>query len=180
MDARYRTPRSPVMQYSLKIILGAGGFVLLGVTALAFLLTQISNRHLSFEYHPLYEVTAVFDNVGELKVGAHVSMSGVEMGRVSRIAFDAAVQKAVVSMRLSTQFSRIPIDSSAAIYTQGILGRKFVGLTNGVSEIFLKDHDRIAATRSAMPLENVIGQLFTRYLRTKTVPPGGSAANGGR
>jgi len=169
-----------LMQYSLKTSLGAGGFVLLGVAALAFLLTQISNRHFSFGSQPIYEVTAMFDNVGDLKAGAHVSMSGVEVGRVSRIDFDAAEQRALVSMRLSTQFDRIPIDSSAAIYTQGILGRKFVGLTNGGSDLYLKNQDRIAATRSAMPLENVIGQLFTKYLKTKTVPPTGAAENGGR
>jgi phospholipid/cholesterol/gamma-HCH transport system substrate-binding protein len=167
------------MHYSLKTILGAGGFVLLGAAALVFLLTQISNRHLSLKSQPMYEVTAVFDNVGDLKAGAHVSMSGVEVGRVSRIDLDAAEQKAVVSMRLSTQFNRIPIDSFAAIYTQGILGRKFVGLTNGGSEVFLRNQDRIAATRSAMPLENVIGQLFTRYVKAKSVPPGGAAENGG-
>ena len=169
------------MHYSLKTVLGAGGFVLLGVGALAFLLTQISNRHLSLKVQPIYEVTAMFDDVGDLKAGAHVSMSGVEVGRVTRIDFDAADQKAVVSMRLSTQFNRIPKDSSAAIYTQGILGRKFVGLTNGGSDIYLENQDRIAATRSAMPLENVIGQLFTRYLRTKAAaPPAGAAENGGR
>ena len=168
------------MQYSLKTILGACGFVLLGVAALAFLLTQISNRHFSFGSQPIYEVTAMFDNVGDLKAGAHVSMSGVEVGRVSRIDFDAAEQKALVSMRLSTQFDRIPIDSSAAIYTQGILGRKFVALTNGGSGVFLKNQDRITATRSATPLENVIGGLLARYKNTKTGPPGGAAADSGR
>jgi phospholipid/cholesterol/gamma-HCH transport system substrate-binding protein len=168
------------MQHSRKNILGAAGFVLLGVSALAFLLTQISNRRLSLGSQPKYEVTAMFDNVGDLKVGARVSMSGVEVGRVGRIDFDAAEQKAVVFMRLSTDFKRIPNDSSASIYTQGILGGKFVGLTNGGSDVFLKDQDHIVATHSAMPLENVIGQLFTRYLKTKAVPPTGAAENGGR
>jgi phospholipid/cholesterol/gamma-HCH transport system substrate-binding protein len=168
------------MHCSLKDILGAGGFVLLGAAALAFLLTQISNRHLSLESQPIYEVTALFDNVGDLRAGARVSMSGVEMGRVSRIDFDAAEKKALVSMRLSAQFNRIPIDSSAAIYTQGILGRKFIGLTNGGSDVFLKNQDRIAATRSAMPLENMIGGLIARYKKTKTDPRGGAAADSGR
>src|SRR5882757_669914 len=165
------------MQHSRKNILGAAGFVLLGVSALAFLLTQISNRRLLLGSQPKYEVTAMFDNVGDLKVGARVSMSGVEVGRVGRIDFDAAEQKAVVFMRLSTDFKQIPNDSSASIYTQGILGGKFVGLTNGGSDVFLKNQDRIAATRSAIPLENVIGQLFTRYLKTKAAPPAGAAAD---
>jgi phospholipid/cholesterol/gamma-HCH transport system substrate-binding protein len=161
------------MHNSVKIILGAGGFVLLGAAALLFLLTQISSHRLSLGPQPIYEVTAAFDDVGDLRVGAHVSMSGVEVGRVARIDFDADRHQAVVSLRLSTEFNRIPIDSSAAIYTQGILGGKFVGLTNGSSGVYLKNQDRLAATRSAMPLENVISQLFTRYLGTKTVPPGG-------
>src|ERR1700732_1715217 len=169
-----------LMQYSLKTILGAGGVVLLGVAALDFLLTQISNPPFSFGSQPIYEVTAMFDNVGDLKAGAHVSMSGVEVGRVSRIDFDPAERKALVSMRLSTQFNRIPIDSSAAIYTQGILGRKFVGLTNGGSDVFLKNRDRIVATRSAMPLEKMIGGLIARYMKKKTAPPAGAAANGDR
>jgi phospholipid/cholesterol/gamma-HCH transport system substrate-binding protein len=168
-----------LLQYSLKTTLGAGGFVLLGVAALAFLLTQISNRRLSFGSQPIYEVTAMFDNVGDLRAGARVSMSGMEVGRVSRIDLDASEQRAVVSMRLNSQFDRIPVDSSAAIYTQGILGRKFVGLTNGGSDVFLKNQDRIAATHSAMPLENVIGQLFTRYLKAKAVPPAGAAPAAG-
>ena len=160
------------MKDSLKTILGAGGFVLLGLSALAFLLTQISNRHLTFGSQPTYRITAVFDNVGDLKAGAHVSMSGVEVGRVDRIEFDATQQRAVVSMRLTTRFNRIPNDSSAAIQTRGILGGKFVALTNGASEVYLQNQDRIARTRSAIPLENVVAQLFTRYLRTKTTRGG--------
>src|ERR1700738_1797752 len=133
-----------LMQYSLKTILGAGGFVLLGVAALAFLLTQISNRHCWCGSQPIYEVTAMFDNVGDLKAGAHVSMSGVEVGRVSRIDFDAAEQNAVVSMRLNTHFNRIPHDTSARVYTKGLLGGKFISLRNGGSDVYLRSHDRIS------------------------------------
>jgi phospholipid/cholesterol/gamma-HCH transport system substrate-binding protein len=168
------------MHHSRKNILGAAGFVLLGVSALAFLLTQISNRHLSLGSPPIYQVTAKFDNVGDLKVGAPVSMSGVEVGRVGGIDFDASEQKAVVSLRLSSEFDRIPDDSSAGIYTRGILGGKFVGLTNGGSGVYLKNQGRIVATHSAMPLENVIGQLFTRYLKTKAAPAADAPENAGR
>src|SRR5258708_27708442 len=89
-----------VMQYSLKTILGAGGFVLLGLASLAFLLTQISNRHFSFGSQPIYEVTAMFDNVRDLEAGAHVSMSRVEVGRVTRIDLNAAPPKALGSLPL--------------------------------------------------------------------------------
>jgi phospholipid/cholesterol/gamma-HCH transport system substrate-binding protein len=159
--------RTSVRQ-SQELTIGAAGFVLLGVAAIVFLLTQISNRRLSLTTHSMYEVTASFDNIADLKVGARVSMAGVEVGRVRGIGFDAMEHKAVVSMRLNTDFNRIPNDSGASINTRGLLGAKFISLQNGGSEVYLKDNDRIAYTRSAAPLENVISQLLVRYLRSKS------------
>jgi phospholipid/cholesterol/gamma-HCH transport system substrate-binding protein len=156
------------MRHSHNSNLGAAAFVLLGVGALVFLLTQISNRHLSLTTHPMYEVTAKFDNIGDLKVGARVAMSGIDIGRVTRIDLDAEEQKAVVLMGLNSEFSQIPKDSSASINTRGLIGGKFINLTNGGSDVYLKNKDRIASTRSAMPLENMISQLFTRYLKAKS------------
>jgi phospholipid/cholesterol/gamma-HCH transport system substrate-binding protein len=167
------------MRRSHNSYFGAVGFVLLGVGALAFLLTQLSNRHLSLTAQPMYEVTAAFDNIGELKVGAHVSMSGIVIGRVTRIDFDAVEQKAVVLMGLNSEFSQIPKDSSANINTRGLIGGKFINLTNGGSDVDLKDKDRIASTRSAMSLENTISQVFTRYLKAKSaaIPNTDESAN---
>ena len=157
---------------------GAVGFVLLGVSSLLFLWTQISNRHVSLAPRPTYEVSAIFDNTGDLKVGAYVSMAGVEVGRVTGIVLDAVDQKAVVLMRLNTQFSRIPKDSSASIYTQGFLGGKFVSLSSGGSEVFLQNQDRITSTHSALSLETTIGQVFAQYLKSKSAP--GTADGGTR
>jgi phospholipid/cholesterol/gamma-HCH transport system substrate-binding protein len=154
--------------------IGAGGFVLLGIASIVFLVTQIGNRHGTLTTHSMYEVTAKFDNIGDLRVGAQVSMSGVEIGRVRGIAFDAVEQKAVVSMRLNTDFNRIPNDSSASINTQGVLGGKFVSITNGGSEVYLKNNDRIPYTHSATSLESVIGQLLTHYLKAKSGPAAGT------
>jgi len=55
------------MQYSLKTSLGCGRVRVASACGLAFLLTQISNRHFSFRFAAEYEVTAMFDNVGDLK-----------------------------------------------------------------------------------------------------------------
>ena len=155
------------MRHSNHLAIGAAGFVLLGVASLAFLLTQISNRRVSLGAHPTYKVTAMFDNIGDLKVGARVSIAGIEMGRVMAIGFDSAQQRAVVSMRLSTEFNQIPNDSSASINTRGVLGGKFISLQGGGSRVYLKNEDQIAHTRSAVPLENMIGQLVAHYLRAK-------------
>src|ERR1700733_549490 len=151
------------MRKSRTLNLGTGTFVLLGFAALFFLTTQTTSRGVSFGSKPHYDLTAKFDNVGDLKVGAPVSMSGVEMGRVTKIGFDPKEYKAVVTMRMDARYNQLPTDSDASIYTQGLLGGKFIGLTPGGADTYLKDKDQIDFTQSAFVLENMIGQVLANF-----------------
>ena len=153
------------MRKSNTLNVGTGAFVLLGFATLAFLTTQITTRGLHFGSAPHYEVTAKFDNIGDLKVGAPVSMAGVEVGRVTRIDLDPREYKAVVLLRLNSHYNQIPTDSDASIYTQGLLGGKYIGLTAGGADTFLKDKDQIDFTQSAFVLENLIGQLLANFAK---------------
>jgi phospholipid/cholesterol/gamma-HCH transport system substrate-binding protein len=153
------------MRKSRTLNLGTGTFVLLGFAALFFLTTQTTSRGVSFGSKPHYDLTAKFDNVGDLKVGAPVSMSGVEMGRVTKIGFDPKEYKAVVTMRMDERYNQIPTDSDASIYTQGLLGGKFIGLTAGGADTYLKDKDQIDFTQSAFVLENLIGQVLANFAK---------------
>src|ERR1039457_743536 len=155
--------------------LGTGTFVLLGFAALFFLTTQTTSRGISLGSTPHYNLTAKFDNIGDLKVGAPVSMSGVEMGRVTKIAFDSKEYKAVVSMRMDARYAQIPTDSDAAIYTQGLLGGKFIGLTAGGAETYLKNNGRIDFTQSAFVLENLIGQFLANVVKSTAASGSGQA-----
>ena len=151
------------MRKSSTLNLGAGSFVLLGFAALAFLTTQTTSRGVHIRSTPHYDLTAKFDNIGDLKVGAPVSMSGVEIGRVARIDLDLKEYKAVVLLRLNAKYNQIPTDSDASIYTQGLLGGKYVGLTAGGAETYLKNHDQIDFTQSAFVLESLIGQVLANF-----------------
>jgi phospholipid/cholesterol/gamma-HCH transport system substrate-binding protein len=153
------------MRRSNTLNLGTGMFVVLGFAALFFLTTQTTSRGISFGSTPHYDLTAKFDNIGDLRVGAPVSMSGVEIGRVVRIDFDMKEYKAVVLMRLNEKYNQIPTDSDAAIYTQGLLGGKFIGLTAGGAETYLKDKDQIDFTQSAFVLESLIGQFLANFAK---------------
>jgi phospholipid/cholesterol/gamma-HCH transport system substrate-binding protein len=148
------------MRKSRTTDLGAGMFVLLGFAAFFFLTTQTTSKGLTLRSSAHYVVTAKFDNIGDLKVGSPVTMAGVEVGRVAGIDFDSNDYKAVVRMSIETRFDKIPSDSDASIYTQGLLGGKFIGLTPGGSETYLKANDRIEFTQSALVLENLIGQFL--------------------
>jgi phospholipid/cholesterol/gamma-HCH transport system substrate-binding protein len=141
-----------------------GLFVLLGFAALFFLVTQITSRELSANGKS-YEVVAMFENIGSLKPGAAVSMAGVTVGRVERIGYDQQQYKAVVRMRINSQFDRIPTDSDASIMTSGLLGGQYIGITPGGAEEFLKQGDRIEFVQDAFVLENLINQLASTFLR---------------
>lgn len=146
------------MRQTRAIEISAGLFVLLGFAALWFLVTQITNREASTSGKS-YEVVAKFQNIGSLKVGAPVSMAGVTLGRVDSIVLDQNIYKAVVKMRINSQYDRLPEDSDASIMTAGLLGGQYIGITAGPSEKFLKSGDQFTFVQDALVLENLINQL---------------------
>ena len=150
------------MQSTRAVEVSTGLFVLLGFAALFFLITQITNKELAISGGS-YEVEAQFNNVGSLKPGAAVSMAGVTVGRVESITFDQQIYKAVVKLRISSAYNRIPMDSDAAIMTSGLLGGQYIGLTAGGAEEYLKQGDRIDLVQDAFVLENLINQLFASF-----------------
>lgn len=143
--------------------IGTGLFVALGFAALIFLTTQLPGSGMRVGAAQGYQVLAKFDNVGDLKPGAPVSMSGVRVGRVEAIRFDSADYRAEVTLRIEPQFDRIPDDSDASIQTAGLLGGKYVGIGAGGSETFLKDGGRIEFTQSAIVLESLVNKFFANF-----------------
>jgi len=150
------------MRSTRAVEVSTGLFVLLGFAAIFFLVTQITNRELTIAGGN-YQVEAQFENIGSLKPGAAVSMAGVTVGRVDSISYDQQIYKAVVKMRISSSFDRIPNDSDAAIMTSGLLGGQYVGITAGGSDEFLKNGDQIQLVQDAFVLENLINQLFASF-----------------
>ncbi len=150
------------MRQTRVIELGTGLFVLLGFAALFFLVTQITSREFGLGDDG-YRLMASFEQVGGLKPGAPVSMSGVTIGRVESISYDFDEYRARVSMQIEQSYDRIPDDSDAGILTAGLLGGQYVGIGPGSSEAFFADGDRIHFTQSAIVLENLISKfLFSK------------------
>lgn len=144
--------------------IGTGLFVLLGFAALLFLTTQLPASGLKLGGAKAgYHVTAEFDNIGDLKVGSPVTMSGVRVGEVTGIRFDPKDFKAVVTMRMDPQYNQIPEDSFASIQTTGLLGGKYVSLSPGGLDTYLKDGSHIDQTQSAIVLESLINKLFASF-----------------
>jgi len=144
----------------LEIVVGL--FVAAGLGALFVLAMRVSNLS-TFTEEGGYELIARFDNVGGLKVRSPVSVSGVRIGRVAAIDYDSNTFEAVVTMTIGARYDKFPEDTSAQIFTAGLLGEQYVALEPGGSEEVLKNGDTIQLTQSALVLEQIIGKfLFSR------------------
>jgi phospholipid/cholesterol/gamma-HCH transport system substrate-binding protein len=149
------------MRPNRSLEIGTGFFVLLGFAALAFLSTQLPGTGMKLTGETKgYELSAKFDNVGDLKVGSPVAMAGVKVGRVTAVGIDPTEYRALVKMSIDDQFDKIPDNSWANIETAGLLGAKYVGIDAGGSETYYKDKGEIENTQSAMVLEKLVNKMF--------------------
>lgn len=150
------------MHYSKTLVTLVGFFVFLGIGALFFLAMQVSNLS-GFDDGDGYRLSARFENIGGLKVRSPVTVSGVRIGRVSAIDYDKKTYQAVVEMKINPNYDTLPADTSAGIYTSGLLGEQYIGLEPGGAEEYLRNGDQFEHTQSALVLEEIIGQfLFSK------------------
>lgn len=139
--------------------LWVGIFVAAGIAALVLLALKVSNASTSFRADKEYTVSAEFQNIGSLKVGAPVRSSGVMVGRVESVRFDTAKYVARIVLKIDERYP-FPKDTTAAVLTSGLLGEQYVGLEAGGDDQRLKDGDVIKLTQSAVVLEKLIGQVL--------------------
>jgi phospholipid/cholesterol/gamma-HCH transport system substrate-binding protein len=136
-----------------------GLFLLAAIGALLVLAFKVSGLT-SFFKPAGYDVTAAFDDIGQLKVRSPVKVGGVLVGEVSSITLDPSSFKAVVKLHINSRFSDIPDDSSVGILTAGLLGDNYIAITPMYSPTYLKNGSEIQDTHSAMILEKLIGQMI--------------------
>jgi phospholipid/cholesterol/gamma-HCH transport system substrate-binding protein len=142
---------------TIEIVVGC--FILAGIIALSILAFQISGLS-NIVGRAGYIISAPFDNVGDLRVRAPVSIGGVRIGEVTNIKLDKNTFRAIVSMQIISDQNTIPTDSTASILTEGLLGSNYISITPGFADTNLKNGDTLQATHSAIILENLIGQFM--------------------
>ena len=146
------------MRASKNIEIMVGVFVVLGFSAVFLLALKISNIN-SLGGNDSYDIKAYFDNIGGLKTRALVSMSGVKIGRVTKITYHQQRAQAEVTLSIDSQY-HLSIDTQASIYTAGLLGEQYISLEPGAEDDVLKPGSIITLTQSAMVLEEIIGKLM--------------------
>jgi phospholipid/cholesterol/gamma-HCH transport system substrate-binding protein len=137
--------------------LWVGAFVVAGVLALGILAFKVGNLS-SYNVSEAYTLKANFANIGGLKPTASVRSAGVLIGRVTEIKLNAERYEAEVTMSIDKRYL-FPKDTLISILTSGLLGEQYIGLKPGADDEMLKNGDAIKQSRSAMVLEDLIGQV---------------------
>lgn len=141
-----------------------GVFLLVALLAALFVCLKAANVT-SMRTEPTYKVYATFDNIGGLKVRSPVRIGGVVVGRVEDISLDPKTYLPRVTLDIEERYNHIPDTSSLSIRTSGLLGEQYLSLNVGFEDpelgtSILKDGSTIQDTKSAMVLEDMIGQFL--------------------
>jgi phospholipid/cholesterol/gamma-HCH transport system substrate-binding protein len=145
--------RSPRIEFAV------GAFLLLALGSLLVLAFASTNGKWGFG-NDRYELTARFSTIGALRPNAPVKIGGVTVGQVADIQVDPARYDTVVTLAIDERFTHLPGDTAAGIFTSGLLGESYVGLTPGGDPEPLQPGDEIFLTQPAVDLIQLVGKYM--------------------
>ena len=142
------------MKNSIEFLVGI--FMIAGFLAFGYLALQLGEVTL-FSDSTNYTVVAQFDNIAGVKKGASVQVAGVAVGQANKIWLDEDGY-ANVSLLVDKSL-QLPIDSTASVKSQGLIGDKFIALNPGGEEELFKNGDLLTDTESSVDIESLISKF---------------------
>jgi phospholipid/cholesterol/gamma-HCH transport system substrate-binding protein len=136
-----------------------GGLVVFALLALLMIGLNFSISK-GYSAHNAYFVKVNFDNVSGLVKRAPARISGVTIGSVHDIILDKSDFTAQVVLAIDEHYKFIPVDSTASIFTEGLLGAKYVNLDPGFKQKYLHAGSTIYKTHSSVILEHLISRML--------------------
>lgn len=106
-----------------------------------------------------YELVARFNRVDGLATGSEVRLSGIKIGSVVSQRLDPATYLAEVRISV-TDTIRIPVDSTARIISDGLLGDLYLSVEPGADDAMLEPGAEIRRTQDPLILADMIGHLI--------------------
>jgi len=144
------------MQSYKRIEIIVGLFVLLGLLSAGWMaarLGQVGGLGASG-----YALKAVFDDIGGVRAGSDVMMAGVVVGRVAEVRLQPD-SRALAVLQIHDGV-RISEDAFASVRTKGIIGDRYIRITQGVEDSYLTDGDEIEETESALNIEDLVSKYI--------------------
>ncbi len=145
--------RGPRLEFSV------GAFLLLALASLLVLAVASTNQRFGMGGGD-YVLKARFTQIGQLRPQAPVKVGGVTIGQVADIQLDPVKYDSIVTLALDNKFKDLPADTSAGIFTSGLLGESYIGLQPGGDPEPLKSGDEIVFTQPAVDLIQLVGKYM--------------------
>lgn len=133
-----------------------GIFILIGILCVAYLAIRLGR--MEWFGSGTYPLKAYFTSIGGLKVGAPIEIAGVEIGQVGNITLDKKTYMADVQLNIRNGL-QISDDAIASVKTSGLIGDKYISLSQGGSPTMLKPGGTIIDTVSALDIEELISKF---------------------
>jgi phospholipid/cholesterol/gamma-HCH transport system substrate-binding protein len=106
-----------------------------------------------------YTLSARFERIDGLGVGADVRLSGIKVGAIVASELDPQTYQAIVRFSVAENV-KLPMDTAAAITSEGLLGGTYLSLRPGGSLENLAPGDEIQETQDAVDLIGLIGKFM--------------------
>ena len=106
-----------------------------------------------------YPLKAKFTSASGIGLGTDVRVSGIKVGVVTDLVLDPDTYRAIVSFQVKEGI-KLPVDSSAAIGSDGLLGSKYVKIEPGSDDKILASGETITITQSSVNLEDMIAKFI--------------------
>lgn len=145
--------RGPRLEFAV------GAFLLLALASLLVLAVASTNQRFGMGGGD-YVLKARFSQIGQLRPQAPVKIGGVVIGQVADIQLDPVKYDSVVTLALDGKFKDLPADTSAGIFTSGLLGESYIGLQPGGDPDVLNSGDEIVFTQPAVDLIQLVGKYM--------------------
>ena len=145
--------RGPRLEFSV------GAFLLLALASLLVLAVASTNQRFGMGGGD-YVLKARFSQIGQLRQQAPVKVGGVTIGQVADIQLDPVKYDSIVTLSLDSKFKDLPADTSAGIFTSGLLGESYIGLQPGGDPDVLANGDEIVFTQPAVDLIQLVGKYM--------------------
>lgn len=162
--------RGPRLEFAV------GAFLLLALASLLVLAIASTNGKFGFGGGDTYPLKARFGTIGQLRPSAPVKIGGVIVGSVGEIQLDPVKFDSIVTLNIDNRYKDLPADTSAGIFTSGLLGESYIGMQPGGDPEVLKPGDEIAYTQSAVDLMQLVGKYMFGGGGGGTATPAGTSA----
>ncbi len=106
-----------------------------------------------------YTVSAKFTRVDGLTEGSDVRIGGIKIGSVVGQDLDPASYQAVVRMSIDPKYV-LPVDSTAAVVSDGLLGGKYLSVEPGGAEETIQPNGQFKYTQSSVNIEELLGRFM--------------------